>query len=69
MPSLPTILIVDDEPDIREMLRHVLECEGFKVQEAANGEAALALVEAACPALVLLDLMMPVLDGHQPAIG
>ncbi|HAR65900.1 MAG TPA: DNA-binding response regulator [Lentisphaeria bacterium] len=65
MPSLPTILIVDDEPDIREMLRHVLECEGFKVQEAANGEAALALVEAACPALVLLDLMMPVLDGHQ----
>ncbi|MFT5128171.1 MAG: two-component system alkaline phosphatase synthesis response regulator PhoP [Rhodothermales bacterium] len=65
MASPPTILIVDDEPDIREMLRHVLERERFEVQEAADGEAALELVEAACPDLILLDLMMPVLDGHQ----
>jgi DNA-binding response OmpR family regulator len=59
------ILIVDDEPDIRGLLRLTLERESYQVDEATNGEDALAAVEAAIPDLIILDLMMPVLDGHQ----
>jgi DNA-binding response OmpR family regulator len=59
------ILVVDDEPDIRDLLRLTLERESYLVSEAANGEEALAAVEDDPPDLIILDLMMPVLDGHQ----
>jgi CheY-like chemotaxis protein len=60
------ILIVDDDDDIRESLRTVLELEGYEVQEAANGRAAQELLEDVSgvrPSMILLDLMMPVMNG------
>ncbi|MCW8195854.1 response regulator [Proteobacteria bacterium 005FR1] len=60
------ILIVEDEPDIRETLKDILELEGFSVTTAANGREALQRVEEIQrPCLILLDLMMPVMDGWQ----
>jgi DNA-binding response OmpR family regulator len=57
------ILIVDDEVTIREVLGRYLEREGFRVSEAGDGPAALAAVAEAEPALILLDLMLPGIDG------
>ena len=57
------VLVVDDEPMVREVLARYLEKEGFAVEEAADGEQALARFEAAVPDLVLLDLMLPRVDG------
>jgi two-component system response regulator MprA len=57
------ILIVDDEPDILLMLRMSLEDEGHEVVMAADGEMALERIAEHQPDLVLLDVMMPVLDG------
>jgi CheY-like chemotaxis protein len=60
----PTVLVVDDEADIRESLRVILELEGYKVYSAANGVEALALIEdGIVPSVILLDLMMPVMNG------
>lgn len=58
------ILVVDDEPPIVEVIRGVLEHEGFRVTTAANGAEALAELEHRLPALVLLDMQMPILDGQ-----
>jgi CheY-like chemotaxis protein len=61
-----TILLVDDDLDIRESIRDVLEEEGYSVLAAANGAEALeALPALRPPCVVLLDLMMPVMDGWQ----
>jgi two-component system alkaline phosphatase synthesis response regulator PhoP len=57
------ILVVEDEPDIRELVRYNLENGGFHVVETEDGEAALRLVEKEKPALVILDLMLPNADG------
>ena len=57
------ILIVDDEPDILLMLRMSLEDEGHEVVMAADGQTALDRIAEHHPDLVLLDVMMPVLDG------
>lgn len=57
------VLVVDDDPDIRNMLVFALEDAGFKVREAGDGEAALAALEEHPPDLVVLDLMMPNVDG------
>ncbi len=57
------ILVVDDDEDIRLLLRYELSPEGHEVLEAANGEEALAALAAEQLDLVLLDIMMPVLDG------
>jgi CheY-like chemotaxis protein len=57
------LLIVDDDRAIRETLRAALEDEGFTVAVAANGAEAMAKMRERPPRLVLLDLMMPVLDG------
>ena len=58
-----TILIVEDEKDIVKMLEYNLKKEGFKTAAARTGEAALATAEKERPALILLDLMLPGLDG------
>jgi two-component system phosphate regulon response regulator PhoB len=58
-----TILIVEDEKDIRELLAYSLGREGFAVVEADDGVAALKLVSAKRPDLVILDLMLPDMDG------
>jgi two-component system OmpR family response regulator len=60
---VPTVLVVDDDPDIRLLLRLELETEGHQITEAGDGAEALASIDAARPDLVLLDMMMPVLDG------
>jgi DNA-binding response OmpR family regulator len=57
------ILVVDDEPMVREVLARYLEKEGYAVQTAEDGEEALAAFEASAPNLVLLDLMLPRIDG------
>jgi DNA-binding response OmpR family regulator len=58
-----SILITDDESNIRMMLRTALESDGYDVEEAANGRQALDAMERNPPDLVVLDLNMPVLDG------
>jgi len=58
------ILVVDDEPDILLMLRMGLEDEGHEVVMAADGELGLTAIAEHAPDLVLLDVMMPVLDGY-----
>ncbi len=57
------ILVVDDEPDIIEILQFNLENEGYQVFSAVNGKEALKLAEMHIPHLIILDLMMPVMDG------
>ena len=58
-----TILIVDDEPDILEFLSYNIRKEGFKVFVASNGQEALRIVQKINPSLILLDVMMPIMDG------
>jgi DNA-binding response OmpR family regulator len=59
------ILLVDDEPNIVQLARMYLEREGFRVQAVADGQSALQAVERYKPALMVLDLMLPVLDGME----
>lgn len=62
-PENKTILIVDDEDRIREMLKLMLQNRGYNVFEAANGTEALQAFSAISPDMVILDVMMPVMDG------
>jgi two-component system, OmpR family, response regulator len=57
------ILVVDDDPRLREVVRYALSREGFEIEEAGDGHAALAACEASLPDLVVLDVVMPELDG------
>lgn len=61
------VLVVDDDPDIREAMIEVLEESGHQATGAANGNEALAQLRASSehPCLILLDLMMPVMDGRE----
>ena len=59
------ILVVDDDADIRLLLRELLERASFDVEEADSGRAALRALHSSPPALVLLDVSMPDLDGYQ----
>src|SRR5690242_4986999 len=59
------ILVVDDEPMVRDTLRQVLADEGYVVDAATDGADALACVRAARPDVILLDLMMPGMNGRQ----
>ncbi|HET9452334.1 MAG TPA: response regulator [Aggregicoccus sp.] len=68
-PPTRPILVVEDEPDIREAVSDLLQLEGYAVETASNGQEALELLAgrlegAAEPCLILLDVMMPVMDGH-----
>ena len=59
------VLVVDDEPNICNVLRRILEREGYQVQTAPDGETALQLIKEKVPDVVLLDLMMPGIDGRE----
>lgn len=62
----PTVFIVEDDVDTREMIGRFLELEGFAVESAANGLQALERLDAGTRAcVILLDLMMPVMDGWE----
>ena len=62
---MPKILVVDDDPSIRMRVSTTLELEGYEVVTAEDGFAGLRAIEAFKPDCVLLDVMMPGLDGHQ----
>lgn len=59
------ILIVEDDGNIRELLRLYLEREGYEITEAANGEEGVELWRKINPDMILLDVMMPIMDGWQ----
>jgi CheY-like chemotaxis protein len=59
------ILVVDDEPDQRVLLRRIFERAGHEVREAGHGAAALEAVRESAPDLVVTDMMMPVMDGPE----
>lgn len=60
------ILVIEDDPDIRDSMQQVLELEGYNVSCASNGSEALErLKETRAPCLILLDLMMPIMNGWQ----
>jgi DNA-binding response OmpR family regulator len=60
-----TVLVAEDDPDVSDLVRHVLEADGYLVEVARDGEEALARFEACCPDLVVLDIMMPRLTGFE----
>jgi len=57
------VLLVEDDVETREIMAHTLEKNGWKVSEASNGQEALDMMPDVQPRLILLDLMMPVMDG------
>jgi DNA-binding response OmpR family regulator len=60
------VLIVEDQPDIRKLIRMTLEFGHFEIHEARDGEQGLSMARAIMPSVVLLDVMMPgLLDGYQ----
>ncbi len=63
MSAMPSILVVDDDPHIRQLLIFALTKAGLETSEAADGEAALAAVETCAPDLVILDINMPRMNG------
>ena len=64
-PEPRTVLVVDDDKSVRDLIAVILECEGFAVITAANGEEALRLAAELHPDLVTLDVMMPDMDGWE----
>ena len=61
----PLVLVVDDDPRLREFIRVNLEMEGYAIREAENAEEGLAAIEDQAPDLVLLDIVMPGIDGWE----
>lgn len=59
----PTVLVAEDSPDTRIMLKRAFELKGYRVFEAEDGEQALELAKRIRPSLIVIDLNMPVLDG------
>jgi CheY-like chemotaxis protein len=65
MTSKGLVLLVDDEPNIRETISFILEMEGYEVKTAVNGRDGLARIRELRPRVVLLDAMMPEMDGFE----
>ena len=65
MPAKPCVLVTDDNEDLRLLCQMHLRMAGFRVCEAANGSEAIDVARRESPDLILLDLMMPVMDGWQ----
>lgn len=65
MKSVVTILVVDDESNMRLLIRMILESAGYEVVEAAHGAAALDRVKESRPDMMVTDLMMPVMSGRE----
>ena len=63
MPEALTIMVVDDNPTLRELITVQLRMSGYVVVEAENGREAVELVRRGCPDLILMDIHMPVMDG------
>ncbi len=63
-PSMYCILVIEDDPAIRSMIKEILETSGYKIEEAKNGKEGIELIESLSPDLILCDIMMPELDGH-----
>ena len=63
--SGPRVLVVDDDESVRQLMRVNLEAEGYAVREAGGADEALAAIEGQAPQLVLLDVVMPGIDGWQ----
>ncbi len=63
--DMEEILVVDDEPNIRELVKLYLEKEGYKIHLAGTGEQALAELGKSRPAMVILDIMLPDIDGFE----
>jgi two-component system, OmpR family, response regulator VicR len=63
--SQKTIMVVDDEPDLLELVKAILETEGFSVVTASNGRECLEKLGKVSPDLVLLDMMMPEMSGRE----
>jgi len=61
----PKILVVDDEPDVVELIERTLKSEGFEVVSAFDGIGAIDLADTEKPDLVLLDIMMPMMSGYE----
>ena len=66
---MPEVLIVDDDPDIRGMLSFTLVDLGFDVREATSGRTALNTIQESPPDLIVLDIMLPDLDGREVTQG
>lgn len=62
---MKTVMVVDDDPDVRALLEACLSAEGFRVFTASDGQDALHQLQGCRPAVILLDLMMPVMDGAE----
>jgi CheY-like chemotaxis protein len=62
---MPRILVVEDDPAIRGLVTDLLRDDGYEVDEATNGIEALRAVGEGCPDLIVLDLMMPIMNGWQ----
>lgn len=67
--TLPRVLIVDDDPLIRDLVRTVLEDYDYVLEEARDGTEALDMARERCPDVVVLDVMMPGADGYQVAVS
>jgi DNA-binding response OmpR family regulator len=63
MPAMTTVLVVDDEPLVRDVVVRYLKRDGFDTLEAADGDSARRLIEHRTPELVILDVMLPGVDG------
>ena len=65
--AAPYVLVVDDDPEVRALIREILEGEGYRTWALESGEAARELARRDRPALIILDLFLPDLDGYTVA--
>ncbi len=64
-PQARTVLVVDDNKDYRELVKHLLSIHNYNVLEAGNGEEALSVINTLCPDLALVDFNMPKMNGYE----